>query len=227
MMNGMTSRGRARRFWRLMFLAGVVLGLAAVAAVALYYVGAEFVTGRPDSRVIATGAPAENAGSASSDAFKFSFLDQPRAVPNLQFIDGDDRSLSLQDFRGRPILLNIWATWCIPCRKEMPALDRLQSTFDASELLVLPLSIDRQGAAVVKPFYRELSLKALGVYVDPSGRASGALNMVGVPTTLLIDREGREIGRKIGPAEWDSNEMIALLREHLGLPSNEQKGAAK
>src|SRR5229473_113080 len=137
-----------------------------------------------------------------------------------EFITGASNRQSLADFRGRPVLLNIWATWCVPCRKEMPALDRLQTTIDKSKLLVLPLSIDRKGAPVIKQFYEELGLKVLVIYVDQSGKASSELSTVGVPTTLLIDRDGREIGRKVGPAEWDSPEMIALIREHLGLPAS-------
>jgi thiol-disulfide isomerase/thioredoxin len=212
-----------RRARRIMIVAGAAVVSAAVAAAALYYVGSEFLTVQADRQGLAAGTAPESAGSPSSHAFKFSFFDQPRSVPELRFVDGDNRSLSLEDFRGRPILLNIWATWCVPCRKEMPAFDRLQGAFDKSELLVLPLSIDRQGAAVVKPFYQELGLKSLGIYIDQSGKASSELNTVGVPTTLLIDREGREIGRKIGPAEWDSAEVIAVMREHVGLPSSEQK----
>jgi len=104
-------------------------------------------------------------------------------------------------------------------------IDRLQATIDKSQLLVLPLSIDRKGAPVVKQFYEELGLKVLGIYVDQSGKASSELSTVGVPTTLLIDRDGREIGRKVGPAEWDSPEMIALIREHLGLPASAAKAA--
>lgn len=227
MMRETANQDMGRRARRLILATGVALVGAAVAAVALYYAGTEFVTSRAyPQRTAAATAPGDGR-SPSPDAFNFSFFDQPRPVPELRFVDGDDHSLSLQDFRGRPILLNIWATWCVPCRKEMPALDRLQAAFDKSELLVLPLSIDRQGAPVVKPFYQELGLKALSIYVDQSGKASSELNTVGVPTTLLIDREGREIGRKIGPAEWDSAEVITLMREHLGLPSNAQKRAAR
>jgi peroxiredoxin len=87
----------------------------------------------------------------------------------------------------------------------------------------LPLSIDRKGIAVVKPFYEELGLHSLGIYVDQSGKAANALNAVGVPTTLLIDREGREVARQIGPAEWDSPEMTALIREHLAVSQPGQK----
>jgi len=135
----------------------------------------------------------------------------------------DGSVLRLEQLRGKVVFLNIWATWCVPCRKEMPALDRLQVAIDKSQLLVLPLSIDRKGVPVVKQFYQELGLRALGIYVDQSGKASSELGAVGLPTTLLIDRDGREIGRKIGPAEWDSPEMIALIREHLGLPASEHK----
>jgi len=196
--------------------AGAALLGAVAAAVALYHYGTEFTSGPSNRQPVA-------ANTAPSDAFNFSFFDQPRALPELRFVDGENRALSLADFRGRPLLLNIWATWCVPCRKEMPALDRLQVAIDKSQLLVLPLSIDRKGVPVVKQFYQELGLRALGIYVDQSGKASSELGAVGLPTTLLIDRDGREIGRKIGPAEWDSPEMIALIREHLGLPSGERK----
>jgi thiol-disulfide isomerase/thioredoxin len=206
-----------RRTKRQILGAVLILFAALAVAVALDRYGTAFMAKPPNPQPVgAVQAPADTE-SASSDAFKFSFLDQPRALPELRFVDGEGRALSPGDFRGRPIVLNIWATWCVPCRKEMPSLDRLQAGIDKSQLLVLPLSIDRQGASVVTRFYRELGLKALGIYVDQSGKASSDLNTVGVPTTLLIDRDGREIGRKIGPAEWDGPEMTALLREHLGL----------
>ena len=88
---------------------------------------------------------------------------------------------------------------------------------------VVALSIDRKGLDAVKPFYAELGLMSLGIYVDKSGDAARALGTVGVPTTLLIDREGRELGRKLGPAEWDSPEMIALLRAHSGLSDSARR----
>jgi thiol-disulfide isomerase/thioredoxin len=163
--------------------------------------------------------PAETAGKpAATDPFKFSFLDQPRPVPELHFVDGDEQAMSLADFRGRAVLLNIWATWCVPCRKEMPTLDRLQAQLGGPDFQVVTLSIDHGGVPVVRQFYAELGLKALSIYVDQSAQAATALGTIGVPTTLLIDRQGREVGRKIGPAEWDSPQVIALLREHLRLP---------
>ena len=191
--------------------AAFIAGLAAVAA--LYYSGSAYLMSDLDRPAAETAAK-----PAATDPFKFSFFDQPRPVPELHFVDGEEHAMSLADFRGRAILLNIWATWCVPCRKEMPTLDRLQAELGGPDFQVVTLSIDHGGVPVVKQFYKELGLKALGIYVDQSGQAATALRTVGVPTTLLIDREGREVGRKLGPAEWDSPQVIAVIRERLRLP---------
>jgi len=208
---------------RIVLVAVAALIAIVVAVAALYRAGTEFVIGRDQQQ---SAVPAV-AGAVPSEAFNFSFFNPPRPLPALHFVDGEGRSLTLADFRGRPIVLNIWATWCIPCRKEMPALDRLQAAFDKSELLVVPLSIDHQGLPVVEAFYRNIGLKTLGLYLDRPGKAASELHTVGVPTTLIIDRQGREIGRKVGPAEWDSADTIALLRDHLGLLAGGPQKAAK
>ena len=148
------------------------------------------------------------------------------AVADLQFVDGTGKSISLSDFRGRPLLLNIWATWCLPCRKEMPSLDRLQAKFDPQKFLVLPLSIDRGGIPAVEKFYEELGLKSVGIYVDQTGAALYQLGLLGIPASLLINPEGREVGRKLGPDEWDSAEVAAILREHLSLSGAEPAAGA-
>ncbi|WAP71412.1 TlpA disulfide reductase family protein (plasmid) [Jiella pelagia] len=116
----------------------------------------------------------------------------PQAVPDLRFVDGDGRETSLSAFEGTTILLNVWATWCVPCREEMPALDRLEAKLGSAAFRVVPLSIDRGGLEKVKAFYRELGLKALPIYVDETGKASQQLATIGIPTTLLIGREGQE-----------------------------------
>jgi thiol-disulfide isomerase/thioredoxin len=200
---------------RTLVAAAAVIGVLA-AGLILSRFGPQWVIGRPSGL---QGA----AGSSAADAFAFAFRDRPRPLPALHFEDGAGHPLSLGEFRGRPIVLNIWATWCVPCRREMPALDRLQAEFGKSGLLVLPLSIDRRGAPVVRQFYRDLGLVALGVYIDRSGEAIGDLEAVGVPTTLFVDRDGREIGRKIGPAEWDSPAIAALIRDRLGLLSEKRR----
>jgi hypothetical protein len=97
----------------------------------------------------------------------------------------------------------------------MPALDRLEGQLGGDDFVVLPLSIDRAGLPAVKRFYEELALQKLGIYVDSSGAASRALGAPGVPTTLLIDRNGREIARKMGAAEWDGPDMVALIQRQI------------
>ncbi len=150
---------------------------------------------------------------------KFALHDAPKAVPEIEFQDGDGKVRSLADFRGKVVLLNIWATWCGPCRREMPTLDRLQSKLGGTDFEVVALSIDRAGVDVVTKFYSEVGVVHLTRYVDSSGKAALQLSTVGLPTTLLIDREGREIGRLVGPAEWDTPKMVAFLRRHLSQTS--------
>jgi thiol-disulfide isomerase/thioredoxin len=189
----------------------VALALSIATALALSY----------DLVLLMTPTDDVAAPTATTKDLHFSFLDQPAELPEIHFVDGAGRSLTLGDFRGRPILLNLWATWCVPCRKEMPSLDHLQAKFDPSRFLVLTLSIDRRGVPAIEQFYQELGLKSLSIYLDQPGATLQLLQAPGLPTTLFIDRDGKVIGRKIGPAEWDNPETIALLRKHLDLPSNE------
>jgi len=200
-------------------IAVATLGLASVLAIALDHYGLSFLRFRPGEKLpLAVSTPQESP-APSRASFDFQPLDQPRELPDIGFVDGDGRAASLANFRGRVVLLNLWATWCVPCRREMPALERLQARLGGAEFIVLPLSIDRGGLPPVKHFYEELRLAALGVFVDQSGTSMGKLAITGVPTTLLIDREGREIGRLLGAAEWDSPDAIALIRRYLNAPS--------
>lgn len=149
----------------------------------------------------------------------FVLHDSPKPLPEVHFIDAEGHWRSLADFRGRVVLLNLWATWCVPCRKEMPTLDRLQATLGGPGFEVVPLSIDIAGPPVVRKFYEETGVTHLGLYIDPSTKAARDLAALGLPTTLLVDREGREVGRLTGPAEWDSPEMISFLRDQIGRAS--------
>jgi thiol-disulfide isomerase/thioredoxin len=164
---------------------------------------------------------------AATDPLEISVFDQPRPLPEIVFADADKRTLSLADFRGRVVLLNIWATWCMPCRKEMPSLDRLQARLGGGDFIVIPLSLDRQGVPAVERFYREVGVERLGIYVDPSSRASHDLGVPGVPTTLLIDREGREVARKMGEAEWDGPEMVGLIQRALEADASSTRRSAR
>jgi thiol-disulfide isomerase/thioredoxin len=141
-----------------------------------------------------------------------SLYDAPKPVPPITFTDGDGRQQTLADFKGKLLLLNVWATWCLPCRKEMPTLDRLQQTLGGPDFEVVALSIDRGGPDAIRKFFTEIGVQHLAIRVDPTSKAAGDLGAVGLPTTLLIDRQGQELGRLIGPAEWDQPEMIVFLK---------------
>ena len=137
----------------------------------------------------------------------------PKAAPELHFTDGKGKVRTLSEFKGKVVLLNIWATWCGPCRKEMPTLDRLQATLGGPEFEVVPLSIDRKGMEAVDKFYADIGTQHLARYVAPSAsEAMEALAVFGLPATFLIDSQGLILGRKEGPAEWDSPEFIAFFK---------------
>jgi thiol-disulfide isomerase/thioredoxin len=134
-----------------------------------------------------------------------------REIPEVTFVDADGNEKSLADFRGQGLVLNFWATWCAPCVKEMPALDRLAAAVHDRGLRVLALSADREGAPVVRAFYEVNRVGHLPVAVDRLSRAARAIGVDGLPTTVLYDAEGREIGRVVGVAEWDSPAAIDFL----------------
>jgi copper(I)-binding protein/thiol-disulfide isomerase/thioredoxin len=139
---------------------------------------------------------------------------QPRPLPPIGFSDEQGRRTSLADFRGRVVLLNIWATWCGPCREEMPTLDRLEAVLGGPNFEVVALSIDTGGLQVVQTFFKQIGIRHLRPYLDTEHDAMDIGGTV-VPLTLLIDAQGRELGRKVGPAKWDDPTMIELIRRQL------------
>ncbi|MGH6714447.1 MAG: TlpA family protein disulfide reductase [Bradyrhizobium sp.] len=148
--------------------------------------------------------------AAQEPGRNFIIHEAPKPIAAIRFEDADGRPRNLTDYRGKVVLLNIWATWCVPCRKEMPTLDRLQAALGGADFEVVALSIDRRIDAVRK-FFAEVGIQKLAMYRDGAAKATRELGAVGLPTTLLVDREGREVGRLIGPAEWDSPEMAEFI----------------
>jgi thiol-disulfide isomerase/thioredoxin len=132
-------------------------------------------------------------------------------VPGFKFTDGDERPLTLADWKGKVVLLNLWATWCGPCRKEMPGLDRLQGELGSDDFEVVALSVDRKGIKPSAKFLKEVGAENLGLYVDDTAKAMFEMRARGLPATFLIDRDGRLIGRLVGPAEWDTEEAKTLI----------------
>jgi thiol-disulfide isomerase/thioredoxin len=139
---------------------------------------------------------------------------EPRPVGDITFVDAN-QTLSLADWKGRVVLVNLWATWCGPCREEMPALAELQRQLGSQDFEVVAISLDRQGADVAKPFLEEVGAEALKLYLDPSTKVLAAFRAVGLPASMLIDRSGREVGRMFGPADWASPEALRLIKAAL------------
>lgn len=137
-----------------------------------------------------------------------------RQAPALRAERPDGADVTLASYDGQVVLVNFWATWCAPCVAEMPSLDRLQAELGDEGLRVMPISIDRGGLTEVAPFYRQARLDNLGIYLDPLGASPRGFDARGVPTTVLIDRDGRWVGTYAGAAEWDSPEAIALIRHY-------------
>jgi thiol-disulfide isomerase/thioredoxin len=141
---------------------------------------------------------------------------EPKPAPDLTFLDAEGNEVRLADFQGEVVVLNLWATWCAPCRREMPSLDRLQAKYGGAGLEVIALSLDRGDVAKVREFFEELEITSLAVYHDPTARAGRELGAPGLPTTVVMDRAGREVGRLLGPAEWDGEEALAVIKALLG-----------
>lgn len=209
-----------------------LIAYIAVAAVfALIGFGAVYVTlGDPDNRkglaVVSAPAPpppeakpsaplpsgpGRNALSTGQMA-AFVFKSAPEALPAAPFVDAEGREVTLADWKGKVVLLNLWATWCAPCRKEMPGLDRLQAELGSDRFEVVAVSVDRTGIEGARKFLDQINVRRLAVLSDPSARMGTTLKAIGLPTTVLINAEGNEVGRLVGPAEWDTPEAKALVR---------------
>ena len=145
---------------------------------------------------------------------------EPRRVPELAFLDGSGDRKTLGEWRGRAVLLNLWATWCVPCRKEMPALDRLQARLGGPRFQVVAINIDTRDPDKPKAWLREAHVDHLAYYADPSAKVFQDLKAVGwafgMPTTLLVDPQGCELGVLAGPAEWTSEDALKLVTAAIG-----------
>lgn len=154
--------------------------------------------------------------SAPARAASLPSLHAPQPLPApLAFSDADGKTVDIDTFRGKVVVLDYWATWCAPCKAEFPALDRLQGRFAGQGLQVVPVSIDRGGRAAVDRFYGETKIANLPEYLDPTSTNAGPLGLRGVPTTLILDRQGREVARVEGSVAWDSPEASRFFEQLL------------
>jgi thiol-disulfide isomerase/thioredoxin len=197
-------------------LAGIIVGLGAV-----YGIMALGRNANGDKSCQPAVALAEKiAPLVRGEVAAVNLAKSPLQVPDLTFKDALGTQLSLSDWRGRVVLLNLWATWCVPCRKEMPALDALQAKVAGQDFQVVAVNIDTRDAEKPKAFLKDIGVQNLTYYADASARSFQELKAVGrafgMPTTVLIDRQGCEVGTIAGPAEWASEDAVKLIQAALG-----------
>lgn len=144
----------------------------------------------------------------------------PKPPPVIAFAGTDGQPMSLSDFKGKTVLVNLWATWCVPCREEMPALDKLQAELGGADFQVVAINVDTRNPDKPKAWLQENGIRNLTYYADPAGKLLQVLqksgHVVGLPTTFIVDASGCEIALLKGPAEWASPDALAFVRTALG-----------
>ncbi|HME19929.1 MAG TPA: TlpA disulfide reductase family protein [Acetobacteraceae bacterium] len=139
--------------------------------------------------------------------------DPPVPAPDIAFLAADGSEHHLRDFIGHGMVINLWATWCVPCVEEMPSLAVLSKALAPDDIAVLPLSSDRGGVRAVEAFYQEHNITGLPVLLDPKGAAAHAWHARGIPTSVIIDKQGRERARLEGSADWSTPPAVAIVRK--------------
>jgi thiol-disulfide isomerase/thioredoxin len=204
---------------RSLLLVALVAGLGAIYAGPTLLGSSSLPTAGSCSRPDAAKAAAFRQ-SATGEMAAVQIAAQPSALPALSFSAGDGTTRTLADFKGRTVLLNLWATWCAPCRKEMPALDALQAELGGPDFEVVAINIDTRNLDKPREWLKENGISRLAYYGDPQAAVFQALKTaakaVGMPTTLLIDGQGCELAVLHGPAEWASADGKKLIRAALG-----------
>jgi thiol-disulfide isomerase/thioredoxin len=200
---------RARAMIVLGAVAAVVTGLAIYGIGAMQRNPADAAC-RPSTELAKRLAPL-----ARGEVAAINIAAEPKRLPDLTFTDAAGKERKLADFRGRTVLLNLWATWCVPCREEMPALDTLQGKLGGDKFEVVAVNIDTRNLDKPKTWLAEVGVTRLGYFADPSAKVFQDLKAVGkaigMPTTLLIDPQGCELGVLAGPAEWASDDAVKLI----------------
>ena len=135
----------------------------------------------------------------------------PKQVSNIVFKDYKDLAVSLEDFKDSLVLINFWATWCAPCKEEMPSLDTLQSNKKINNLIILPINVGKENVNKAKKFFEDLKIKNLKLYYDDSVKLANNFSLIGLPTTILINKNGEEFARILGSIDFEDKNFIEWL----------------
>jgi thiol-disulfide isomerase/thioredoxin len=160
-------------------------------------------------------AEERQAAAPEPSAGRFVQTGEPQEAPDLAFKSGDGKEHKLSEWRGKVVLVNLWATWCAPCKVEMPSLDRLQAKLGGDAFAVLALSVDRGGPEKPQAFFAGNNIAHLALYNDSEAEATAALRASGLPLSVVLGADGREVARLIGPSDWDSPASIAKIEEFI------------
>ncbi|MCV6598369.1 MAG: TlpA family protein disulfide reductase [Mangrovicoccus sp.] len=166
----------------------------------------------PFSAFAQSAAPDNLDALAQGDMKKLVFHSAPKPVPEIAFDNLDGAPSSFAAYQGKIVLLNFWATWCAPCRKEMPGLDRLNGEMGSEDFTVLTLATGRNSPQAMRRFFAQEGIETLPLYKDPNKAIGSQMAVLGLPITVILDRQGREIARLQGDAEWDSDSAKAILQ---------------
>jgi len=137
-----------------------------------------------------------------------------KTYENVIFKDENQKDINLEDYKGKLLILNFWATWCAPCKEEMPSLDNLQTNIDLNNLKIFPINIGQENLAKSELFFKKLNIKNLDIYLDPPITLAKKFSLRGVPTTIFFNKEGKEFARVIGSIDFDNKEFINWLKSY-------------
>ena len=198
---------------RVQIRAVIITALAAVATLGLANCDQKPQAAKQDAAAPQAGAPAPKVHLE-----KLKIHDTPQQAAQTPFQDAEGKTHTLADFAGKVVLVNFWATWCAPCVEEMPTLDKLQASLGGDSFAVVAISQDKEGLKLAQPFAKEQGWKNIVLYVEPATQFMREAKLRGLPTSILVDRQGREVARLEGENAWDAPEMVKVISDLIAKP---------
>jgi len=159
----------------------------------------------------------------TGDMVRLDIYTEPYEMPTTGFLDVNGKPVSLDAYKGKIVLVNIWATWCPPCLAELPSIDALEAELGGADFAVVPVAMGRNPVVAIKKFYQKAGIKNLPILRDPRQKFARANGILGLPTTIILNTKGEEIARMIGDADWHSKEALTLIKALLPQPAAESE----